>query len=92
MAKAVLVMDMPESCKRCPCATEITEDGVERRRCDAPNCERLDSYVDEYDSCKPSWCPLKPVPEKREPDERYYESSYVDIGFNACIDAICGKE
>ena len=83
MAKAVLVMDMPKCCYQCPCFS-ITE-------CRAYKCG---TKVDN-DRTKPYWCPLKPMPEKRE--EKYAkdvglrDSGFID-GWNACIDAICGKE
>ena len=78
MAKAILVMDMPEKCMDCPCEYE--------GRCEV----KFGIYVSLNE--KPSWCPLKPMPEKREPnplsDSNYFEA----MGWNACIDAICGKE
>lgn len=89
MAKAVLVMDMPKTCKDCVLciASQEKHSGQFCWR-----CVNHPTVMIPKEGIKPDWCPLKPVPEKREPDERYYESSYVDIGFNACIDAICGKE
>ena len=58
MSKAILVMDMPESCSDCPC-------------CYIPRCEVLEkslktSEPSEIYECKPDWCPLKPVPEKKQ--------------------------
>ena len=68
MSKAVLVMDMPEKCLDCPFCFEIDE-GV-----DACWMITIDSYdndlcrniEEDYCQCKPDWCPLKPMPEKKE--------------------------
>lgn len=55
MAKAVLVMDMPESCDRC------------RFKLNVPR-NRSYCYISQH-SCdkecrKPDWCPLRELPEK----------------------------
>ena len=77
MAKTVLVMDMPESCSRCPLEISM-------------RCSTCEMPTEENTKEKPSWCPLKPMPEKM--------GSYLAVsdiwkeGWNACIDAICGKE
>ena len=52
MSKAILVIDMPESCDKCPLMFRHEEE-----RCCMP--EGRNSFT-----TKPSWCPLKPMPEK----------------------------
>lgn len=83
MEKAILVMDMPKKCMDCPCEYE--------GRCEV----KFGIYVSLNE--KPSWCPLKPMPEKKKIEivQEDYDGGYshgFTHGFNACIDAICGKE
>ena len=80
MAKAILVMDMPESCSRCPLEISM-------------RCSTCEMPTEQNTKEKPSWCPFKLMPEKTIPfpvdDE---EQKQFSKGWNACIDAICGKE
>lgn len=86
MSKAVFVMDMPKNgCMDCDACRDslfkticgITGNGVSGNR------ER---------GGFPNDCPLKPIPEKKpEYLSINSEKGYCD-GWNACIDAICGKE
>ena len=90
MAKAILVMDMPKNCAKCNlCGTQDDE-----YFCIPDDFAHYlgDSYVNHSCESKPDWCPLKPMPEKR--DMRFLDdaSEYYRQGWNACIDAICGKE
>ena len=40
---------------------------------------------------RPSWCPLKPLPNKRVPDGSETDQIYgCYVGWNACIDEILG--
>lgn len=86
MAKAILIMDMPESCDMCDlCYTlpfgnkicYIKLKGVPRQK-------------------RPDFCPLRELPEKKEtvnPQECYTNSYWTDkmkAGFNACLDEIIG--
>ena len=80
--KAILVMDMPSSCSECPC-------------CYVPRCEVNEKTLktSEIYQCKPNWCPLKPMPEKKKvQDVLYLHSEYFDLGYNACIDEILGDK
>lgn len=79
MAKAVLVMDMPEQvCQKCTLCYE-TED-------DEYLCCAVGKLVP--DGEKPYWCPLRELPERKK-------LTYTDLctdcevsGWNACLDAI----
>ena len=84
--KAILVIDeMPTRCLGCPCYYE------DRGRCQ----KTWESVEDEF--ARPSWCPLKPMPQKKNTDMRlsamdeWLEHSE-RIGFNKCIDEILGEE
>lgn len=87
MAKAVLVMDMPECCADCACS--YFERGSKELNliCGATG-------EDANNVGKPEWCPLRELPEKKEtvhPQECYDNSYWTDemkAGFNACLDEI----
>ena len=82
MAKAVLVMDMPEQvCQKCTLCYE-TED-------DEYLCCAVGKLVP--DGEKPDWCLLRELPEKMPDLEHGYENvekSIIRTGWNACLDAI----
>lgn len=84
MAKAVLVIDMPESCDMCDFV-----DGEKTLYCGVLG---VGEEVTDYISCRPDWCPLRELPEKKETN--YYmnnkEKGIVE-GWNACLDAIDEK-
>lgn len=93
--KALLVMDMPESCDTCVFSSvaydsELFDEG----ECYCIIKMKSDGIVER---CKPDWCPLKPVPEKKEALEVPKIPSLIDFrrkgfqdGWNACIDEIAG--
>lgn len=76
MKKAVLVMDMPSSCSECPC-------------CYFPRCEVLEKSLktSEIYECKPDWCPLRKLMEKKEIRLDHALHEY-ESGYNACIDEL----
>lgn len=86
MAKAILVMDMPESCFGCNflyCDGDTNLDSCQAREKARP----VDSATYE----KPDWCPLRELPEKIPDLEHGYENvdkSIIRIGWNACLDTI----
>ena len=90
MSKAVLVMDMPNSCMGCNflyCDVESNVDSCQAREISKPiNLEKED---------KPDWCPLRPMPDKNEIlHTNQYQFGVLGRGFsegwNACIDKILG--
>ena len=83
MVKAVLVIDMPESCADCQLAD------------DDPSglyCVPKDEYYDGKESTedRASFCPLRQLPEKRRTigDESKSDALRMNAGFNACLDEI----
>ena len=81
MAKAVLVMDMPENCFKCKLQNWA-------------NCKITNKcHVGEY---RPDWCPLRELPEKKEttyPQACYTNSYWTDemkAGFNTCLNEMLG--
>ena len=70
MSKSVLVIDTPENCCDCQFCYELDE-GV-KACCSISDDDKGKSFMKkidcEYGYCqgKPDWCPLKPLPEKKE--------------------------
>ena len=84
MSKSVLVMETPEDCESC-----VLHGGIFHSFCKI-NCR----YIEDL-SAKPDWCPLKPLPEKKEyivPIKNVEsQKDIIAVGWNACIDKITGK-
>lgn len=97
MAKAILIMDMPECCTDCPCSFFERDNPILNLICGA-------AQEDAYNVGKPDWCPLRELPEKKENDSFLKEAvkndcfdwtdsdtAYFngkDAGWNACLDEI----
>lgn len=87
MSKAILVMDMPDSCMGCNFLYCDMENNSES--CQAREKSRI---VDLENEDKPDWCPLREMPEEREENHiGTYEYNFNE-GWNACIDAIGGGD
>ena len=92
MAKAILILDMPENCFGCNLC-HINSDGGEDR-CQAFEVSRA---VNSETYEKPDWCPLRKLPEKKETHtvlELHSNGRWTEgmkAGFNACLDEILGK-
>ena len=93
MAKAVLIVDMPESCDMCDFAddTQAPRYGERTLYCNAPG---IGDDVTDYIACRPDWCPLRELPERKETHTvlelnsigRWTEG--MKAGFNICLDEI----
>lgn len=82
MSKAILIMDMPTKCEECQLFYNTA--GIKM-------CEAIGRLV-ECKSKKPTWCPLREVPQKKEDNsvihiERY--EGYLE-GWNDCVTEILG--
>ena len=79
MSKAILVMDMPSSCRECSC--------ISLGCCNAVGgvgfCRTIGDIYD-----KPDWCPLKPMPSKKDKPTKSESVACFNSGYNACIDEI----
>ena len=80
MAKAVLIMDMPEDCTMCKFWNSKDDE------CYATGAEELSLNSEE---AKPDWCPLLELPEKSDHPE-HCDNGMFDAGWNAFLDAIEG--
>ena len=90
MSKAILVMNMPDSCDSCPLFGNHYSDLC----CRALNNRGINyPYPKDF---RQEWCPLRKVAEKKERDivKEDYNGGYshgIVHGWNACIDEIMGE-
>lgn len=82
MNKSIVIIDTPDSCNNCPLCIENC---FLHLCCAANEYERILDY-------KPDWCPLKPLPEKRDERGTWTMCGYIDDaysnGWNDCLDEI----
>ena len=79
MSKAILVIDMPESCDDCDFC--YYSDGR------VPICF-YKSWVVDAPKAKPDWCPLKPAPEEQLV---WHDDDDWVMGYNNCVREIMGR-
>ncbi len=86
MNKSLLVIDTPKSCENCYM--------LSHNYCNF-QCLITGELI-EKSTNKPDWCPLKPLPEKKEYivpiDNVEAQKDIIAVGWNACIDEITGEE
>ena len=84
MSKSLLIIDTPTYCKECPffhnfdswfCSAHYKKYNIARKFTEE-ECSR-DSV--------PNWCPLRPVPERRDECDTYYNSDYYRSHQNRCF-------
>jgi hypothetical protein len=80
MSKAVLVMDMPESCRKCGFSDEDAY-------CTIPG---FGEEVDTVEGWKHPKCPLKPLPQKQKLTFIEPGQDAITMGWNAAIEEIEG--
>lgn len=85
MDKAILVIDMPDSCSKCPLFSGNYADmcckGMNNRGINYP-------YSEDF---RQDWCPLKPAPEKDEKFHQFEWSAGYKKGWNDCINYVVGN-
>lgn len=83
MSKSVLVIDTPKYCALC-----VLRSGVHHPFCRVNNRDITDLSI------RPDWCPLKPLPEKKEYivpiNNVESQKDIIAVGWNKCIDEITG--
>ena len=85
MAKAVLIMDMPESCSRCNFLYEFQ--GIKKcRLMNVLNGGASRVSQNTFTVKRHEKCPLRELPDKEHNDNEY--SDGYDAGWNACLDKI----
>lgn len=78
MSKSVLVINTPKYCALC-----VLRSGVLHPFCRVNNRDITDLSI------RPDWCPLKPLPEKKEYivpiDNVESQKDIIAVGWNACL-------
>lgn len=64
MSKSILIIDTPECCDVCNFASMING----KMYCGIPECREL---AEDYIICRPDWCPLQSIPNKKKVCGRY---------------------
>lgn len=90
MSKAMLIMDMPESCADCKLSICLKDIGIGR-------CFATMELIDNFNKVQ-DWCPLRAVPKKVDYLIEYFNDGQMSLdlsigyakGYNACIDEILG--
>lgn len=100
MSKSVLVIDTPENCYACPFGTAYCSRIEYVAYCELADCLNYDAFLmtEEHYDCesksRPDWCPLKPLPEKKEYivliNNVESQKDIIAVGWNNCIDEITG--
>lgn len=84
MSKSVLVINTPKYCALC-----VLRSGVHHPFCRVNNLDITDLSI------RPDWCPLKPLPEKKEYivpiNNVESQKDIIAVGWNACLREITGK-
>lgn len=88
MAKAVLVMDMPERCDKCLLLLKIPQkDGL--ALCLARPTNGQEEYNPKREkSWRPDWCPLRKLPERKKLTYTDLDADNKANGWNDCLDEI----
>ena len=88
--KEILIVDMPNSCHGCR-FHEVDDDYTVE---DVDVCNAYcDVILEEELKEKPKWCPLKPLPQKKEMGmelQGCYDQMFEHNGYNKCIDELLG--
>lgn len=102
MSKSVLVIDTPKSCYNCPFGTEYYDIYIYKGNCElAEHLGKImtlltEEYYGFESKSRPEWCPLKPLPEKKEyivpNDNVESQKDIIAVGWNACLREITGGE
>ena len=91
MTRAVLVMDMPESCSKCKFMYEFQ--GI--KKCQLMNCLNGGASKisqNNFTKGRHDKCPLQPLPEKTDIQKAKTMTTLTYLeGWNACIDSITGE-
>lgn len=99
MSKSVLVIDTPENCVDCIFCQEYGIGSKKIAYCyvtngDSENDMKIIDCIYGYCQSKPDWCPLKPLPERKEYivpiDNVESQKDIIAVGWNACLREITG--
>lgn len=85
MGKSILVIDTPEKCNKCPMFT-INSGTLDTFCVGFVGIRKQIGNYTPKGIQKPSWCPLRDIPERYGTVSMGFER-----GYNACIEAIIGE-
>lgn len=91
MLKAVLIMNMPESCSKCPFCRGLNVCKLKKYLVRDRLCTVFTVDAQIMEGGKPIWCPLRELPEKIPESKSEYEkvtTSVKRIGWNECLDTM----
>lgn len=95
MGKGIVIVDIRETCLDCDFCYEIDEGTLAccTRVHDENSIYNRRVIDNDYCQDKPDWCPIKPVPEKKElkgdvSNVKNISEESIRIGWNECIDEI----
>lgn len=86
MAKAMLIMDMPNGCEGCQICQGIATDGDFVCSIRDKDGNEQGFYYGEYE--RPNHCPLREVPQYKPLDVDGISEFYAHVGFNQCLNEI----
>lgn len=93
MSKAMLILDMPDTCLDCMFCFELDE-GI-KARCSVVSGDEYKGFFRDiecdggYCQNKPDWCPLKELPERQKYNKEYFNGNVK--GWNDCLRTILGE-
>lgn len=88
MAKAILVMDMPESCKQCVFCHGLNACKLKKYLVGDKICTVYTVDKQIMEGGKPDWCPLRELPERKKLTYADLSADNKANGWNACLDKI----
>lgn len=91
MAKAVLVMDMPEDCKQCVFCRGLNACKLKKYLVRDKICTVYTVDKQIMEGGKPDWCPLRELPERSDHPE-HCDNGRFDAGWNGCLDEILERK
>ena len=97
MSKSIVVVNTPKTCVDCIFCQEYRTKNKEYAYCyvtngDSENDMKPIDCIYGYRNSKPDWCPLKPLPEKKEyvdpTSSEKAKKNIIAVGWNTCINMI----
>ena len=91
MEKGIIVLDVPEECRKCPFQEVSEENHMWCLVSNLDDCSHIHKIIlDEYS--KPDWCPIKPIPNRKSEDfGQTIIAAARGEGWNECLDEILGE-
>lgn len=90
MSKAILVMDMPECCRKC----DLRVIG-DYNFCTGTGGRKIDQITIINEDIKPDWCPLREAPQRKDLKKigtgytGYSQLAFSEaVGYNVCLSKI----